>query len=110
VGSTSLGVNGALNGAAAGTTTPTVAPVVDVGAGGGYLAGGNAAMGGSSVTLAPPAPAATATPLLDQVTRTEALKQARRRAEGREPRVIGIAPRTDVDRTDQMPDDPIIRY
>ena len=25
-------------------------------------------------------------------------------------RVVGIAPRTSVDRTNQMPDDPIIRY
>jgi hypothetical protein len=109
-------VNGTLNGSTstAATTTTSVAPVTDFGGGvvggGGSFGGGNAAIGGSSVTIAPPAPAASATPLLDQVTRTETAKQARRRAEGREPRVIGIAPRTDVDRTDQMPDDPIIRY
>jgi len=109
VGSATLGVNGALNG----TTPAAAAPVTDVGGGvvgGGFYGGGNAAIGGSAIAIAPPAPATSPTPLLDQVTRTEAVKQARRRAEGREPRVIGIAPRTDVDRTDQMPDDPIIRY
>jgi hypothetical protein len=79
-------------------------------AGGGY--GGGAAMGGtSSVTIAPAVTAgASATPLLDQATRNEQARELRRRAEGREPRIIGIAPRTDVDRTDQMPDDRIIRY
>ena len=37
-------------------------------------------------------------------------KALNRRAKGQAPRIIGIAPRTDVDRTDQMPDDPVIRY
>jgi hypothetical protein len=37
-------------------------------------------------------------------------KEQRRRARGDEPRVYGIAPRTERDLTKQMPDDPIIRY
>jgi len=40
----------------------------------------------------------------------KAARDARRRAQVNEPRVIGIAPRTDRDLTWQMPDDPIIRY
>jgi hypothetical protein len=51
-----------------------------------------------------------ATPLFDQVAREGRAKDARRRAQGNEPRVYGIAPRTDRDLTYQMPDDPIIRY
>ena len=54
--------------------------------------------------------AGSATPLLDQATRNAEQRDARRRASGNPPRIIGIAPRTNVDRTDEMPDDPIIRY
>jgi len=118
VGSDTLGINGSVNPPTTGigtnvvgTGTNFVAPV-DVGGGfvGGY-GGGAAIGGGSSVTIAPAiAGGGSATPLLDQVTRNEQAREMRRRAEGREPRVIGIAPRTDVDRTDQMPDDRIIRY
>jgi hypothetical protein len=50
------------------------------------------------------------TPLFDQAAREGRAKEARRRATGNEPRVYGIAPRTDRDLTWQMPDDPIIRY
>jgi hypothetical protein len=50
------------------------------------------------------------TPLFDQAAREGRAKEARRRARGEEPRVYGIAPRTDNDLTWQMPDDRIIRY
>ena len=79
--------------------------------GGGGVAYGVATPGYSStVNTTVAIPATTATPLLNQVTRTEIEKEARQRAQGRTPQVIGIAPRTNVDRTNQMPDDPIIRY
>jgi len=52
----------------------------------------------------------TQTPLFDQAAREGQAREARRRARGDEPRVYGIAPRTDRDLTSQMPDDPIIRY
>jgi hypothetical protein len=50
------------------------------------------------------------TPLFDLTARQGAEREARRRARGEEPRVYGIAPRTDRDLTHQMPDDPVIRY
>lgn len=50
------------------------------------------------------------TPIFDQAARNGQAREARRRAAGDEPRVIGIAPRTERDLTWQMPDDPIIRY
>jgi len=56
------------------------------------------------------AQARAATPIFDEVAREGRAKERARRARGDEPRIIGIAPRTDVDRTHQMPDDPIIRY
>ena len=49
-------------------------------------------------------------PRFDQAAREGRAKEQRRRASGNEPRVYGIAPRTDRDLTWQMPDDPIIRY
>lgn len=52
----------------------------------------------------------TPTPLFELTARQGAAKEAARRARGEEPRVYGIAPRTDRDLTKQMPDDPIIRY
>lgn len=84
---------------------------VDLGAGGVYGAG-TEAVGGTAVAIAPTAPrvVGSATPLLDQATRRAEQREASRRATGNPPRIIGIAPRTDVDRTDEMPDDPIIRY
>lgn len=50
------------------------------------------------------------TPLFELAARQGAEREARRRARGEEPRVYGIAPRTDRDLTHQMPDDPVIRY
>jgi len=92
---------------AIGTIVPT-----DVMGGGGYAGGGGTAMGGTAVAISPrlPASSGSATPLLDQATRNAAQREERRRASGNPPRIIGIAPRTDADRTDEMPDDPIIRY
>ena len=52
----------------------------------------------------------TSTPTFDQAAREGRAREARRRSQGQEPRVIGIAPRTERDLTWQMPDDPIIRY
>jgi len=54
--------------------------------------------------------ATTSTPIFDQAAREGRAREARRRAQGNEPRVIGIAPNTNRDLTWQMPDDPIIRY
>jgi hypothetical protein len=69
-------------------------------------------MGGTAVAIAPGGArrAGSATPLLDQATRNAEQRVARQRAAGEPPRIIGIAPRTNADRTDEMPDDPIIRY
>jgi hypothetical protein len=50
------------------------------------------------------------TPTYDMVTRAATAREINRRAKGDTPRVYGIAPRTNNDRTDQMPDDPVIRY
>ena len=55
-------------------------------------------------------PATTPTPLLNETARRAQVREENRRASGREPRVIGIAPRTNADKTDQMPDDRVIRY
>lgn len=54
--------------------------------------------------------ATTPTPIFELTARQGAAREARRRARGEEPRIYGIAPRTDRDLTHQMPDDPIIRY
>lgn len=50
------------------------------------------------------------TPTFDQAARDGRAKEQARRARGQEPRVYGIAPRTENDLTHQMPDDKIIRY
>lgn len=50
------------------------------------------------------------TPLFDEVAREGLAREQRRRARGEEPRVYGIAPRTENDLTWQIPDDRIIRY
>lgn len=50
------------------------------------------------------------TPLFELAARQGAEREARRRDRGEEPRIYGIAPRTDRDLTHQMPDDPVIRY
>ena len=79
------------------------------------IAGGVVTLPAPALMVAAPASssdvsATTSTPLLNAVTAQEVRKEQRQRASGSEPRVIGIAPRTNADRTDQMPDDPIIRY
>lgn len=51
-----------------------------------------------------------ATPTLDRTVRQAQAREQRRRAAGDEPRIIGIAPNTERDLTDQLPDDRIIRY
>lgn len=50
------------------------------------------------------------TPLLDEATKNAIAREQRRRAQGKQPTIIGIAPRTNADKTDQMPDDKVIRY
>lgn len=50
------------------------------------------------------------TPTLDQAAREGRAREQARKARGIEPRVYGIAPRTENDLTWQMPDDRIIRY
>jgi hypothetical protein len=117
VGTATLDANGNFNGVAAGTLgAGAVAPVDVIGGVSGGVGAGYAApaySGGNAIAVAPGRPLAnggSATPLLDQATRNAEQRIARERATGRTPRVIGIAPRTDADRTDQMPDDPIIRY
>jgi hypothetical protein len=64
----------------------------------------------ASTTTSGPGEITPPTPLFDLTARQGAEREARRRARGEEPRVYGIAPRTDRDLTHQMPDDPVIRY
>src|SRR5688500_10824249 len=93
-------------------------PPIDTGAVGTLVPEGNVSIiGGGTTGVAgravqqQAAPAAqTQTPLFDQVAREGLAKEQRRRARGEEPRIIGIAPRTDADLSWQMPDDKIIRY
>lgn len=66
--------------------------------------------GGTVFALPAAAPMPTPTPLLNEATRKAQAREEARRASGRESRVFGIAPRTDADKTDQMPDDRVIRY
>ncbi len=74
------------------------------------IGGGSTGFAGTAVQQqAAPSPQAQ-TPLFDQVAREGLAKGQRRRARGEEPRIIGIAPRTDADLSWQMPDDKIIRY
>ena len=115
VGTATLDANGNFNGVPASALGAGAVAPVDVigGVSGGYAGSAAPTMGGTAVAIAPgrsPATGASATPLLDQATRNAEQRLARERATGRTPRVIGIAPNTNADRTDQMPDDPIIRY
>lgn len=115
VGTTTLDANGNFNGVPASALGAGAVAPVDVigGVSGGYAGSAAPATGGTAVAIAPGRSVATggsATPLLDQATRNAEQRLARERATGRTPRVIGIAPNTNADRTDQMPDDPIIRY
>lgn len=64
-----------------------------------------------AVAVVPSAPQPSAqTPIYDMATRAATARDASRRARGDTPRIFGIAPRTENDRTDQIPDDRIIRY
>lgn len=103
-----LGVGGT-----AGTGMPFgTAAVVPGGAGtdiNGQRAGNPSENGGGFAQAQAPA-TAIATPMLDESVRRAQARMQRDRATGRTPRIIGIAPNTDRDLTDQMPDDRIIRY
>jgi len=70
---------------------------------------GNGGSNGASGTVVA-GPNVFTVPLYDAATRAAAAREQRRKARGEEPRIIGIAPRTDNDLTWQMPDDPVIRY
>jgi len=64
----------------------------------------------AGVSLAPSYAMTAATPELDRATRKE-LAKARTASRTNRQLLTSIAPRTNVDRTDQMPDDPIpLRY
>jgi len=71
---------------------------------------GGVGTGNGNAVVASSATARTPTPTYDMVTRAAAAREANRRARGQTGRVVGLAPRTDNDRTSQMPDDPVIRY
>jgi hypothetical protein len=101
--STNLGNTALVPGVAVGGTAGIVASGTGVNANGERIVGGN---GSTVVANAAPTP----TPIFELTARQGAAREARRRARGEEPRVYGIAPRTDRDLTHQMPDDPIIRY
>lgn len=66
--------------------------------------------GGADFRAGAAVTAPTPTPLFNQAAQRGAAREAARRARGEEPRIIGLAPRTDRDLTHEMPDDPIIRY
>lgn len=93
--------------------TPTVLPgstgaiVLDSN---GQVMGGVPQSQQNVVVQQPTVQARVATPIFDQVAREGRAKEERRKAQGYEPRIYGIAPRTNRDLTYQMPDDPIIRY
>jgi hypothetical protein len=93
--------------------TGVAAVIAPLDTSGGYAPGGvsvNVERTGATLTSAAPTTTVITTPLLDAATRDVEARTLRQRARGEQPRVIGIAPRTDNDRTDQMPDDRIIRY
>ena len=96
------------------TTTTTESSTVLPGATGAVvLPEAQAGMGSQTNVLVQQAPAPAAapnTPLLNQAVRDVRARDAAKRANGTESRVVGIAPRTDRDLSRQMPDDPIIRY
>lgn len=88
-----------------GANTTALVPGVIVGGPSAPGVGTNVERGSIAVETATPP-----TPLFELTARQGAEREARRRGRGEEPRVYGIAPRTDRDLTHQMPDDPIIRY
>lgn len=73
-------------------------------------AGGNAANNGAPPNSIVAGGNVFTLPLYDATTKAATAREIRRRERGQEPRVIGMAPRTDNDLTWQMPDDRIIRY
>lgn len=79
-----------------------------VNANGERVGSGGADFRAASNVVVAPAPAPT--PIFNQAAARGAARDAARRARGDEPRIIGLAPRTDRDLSHQMPDDPIIRY
>lgn len=97
-----LGNTALAPGATVAATTGYVGAAPGVNANGARVGNG----GGNVAVITTPTP----TPIFELTARQGAEREARRRARGEEPRVYGIAPRTDRDLTHQMPDDPIIRY
>lgn len=100
---TNIGNTTLLPGVTVGGAAGIAASGTGVSATGERIAGDN---GGTVAANAAPTP----TPIFELTARQGAAREARRRARGEEPRVYGIAPRTDRDLTHQMPDDPVIRY
>lgn len=106
---------GTVNPAGANVGNTALVPGVTIGgttgmvSGTGVNANGERIAGGSGSAVAANT-ASTPTPIFELTAREGAAREARRRARGEEPRVYGIAPRTERDLTHQMPDDPIIRY
>lgn len=101
------GVAANASGMTSGTVVPGAVISVDAGVNANGERGATDNRGAAAVNGTP---GVTPTPLFELTARQGAAKQAARRARGDEPRVYGIAPRTDRDLTNQMPDDPIIRY
>lgn len=101
-----LGTNGTNNGIATGT----IGGVGLVGTTGAVVLPSGVPGSSVAVNVNPQTPTVanrTPTPVFDDAAR-RGMSQVQRQA--RSGRVISQAPRTDNDRTDQMPDDPIIRY
>ncbi|HWH42344.1 MAG TPA: hypothetical protein VNU21_21020 [Usitatibacter sp.] len=119
-----LGINGTTNSgipttATGGVQTTTLGGVGVPGRGVvgdvGVVGGGGIAGGGVNVNVNPSSStpiantARTPTPLFDDAARRGSVQVKRQTLERTSP-VDAVAPRTNNDRTDQMPDDPIIRY
>lgn len=114
-GTDGTGTGGTVGGGfASGVVVPGSALVGGVGAdgtvGGGITANGERFGATATTGSVANANAAAATPIFNATAAQGAARIAQRRARGEEPRIFGIAPRTDRDLTHQMPDDPIIRY
>jgi len=98
--SATLGTDGASGGTTLATPSGTVA----------VLPGDSGARSGVHASTQTTTTTVIDTPLFDQAAREGLARERARRARGDEPRVYGIAPRTENDLTWQMPDDRIIRY
>jgi hypothetical protein len=90
--------------AAASAPSLSVVPSETYGANGERLPMNNAAS-----ALPAPAAAKTPTPTLDAAT-AAAQRRLSAKTARQQQQVYSVAPRTNNDKTDQMPDDPIIRY